>query len=47
MNDENKVNAAINEINKLVDDDVLKNLSNDQLSKLSELINEIQRKLSE
>lgn len=47
MNDEKKVNDAIKEIDNLVNNGVLRNLSNDQLSKLSELINEIQKKLGE
>ncbi|MBR4111245.1 MAG: hypothetical protein IKK43_06150 [Clostridia bacterium] len=47
MNDENKVNEAIKKIDQLIDEGAIQNLSDDQLSKVSELIAEIQKKLSE
>lgn len=46
MDDIKKVDNAIDEINKMLDEGVLQNLSSEQLSKLSELIDEIQKKLS-
>ena len=45
MNDEKKVNDAINEVNKLVSEGTIQNLSDKQLNELSKTIQEIQEML--
>ena len=45
MEDNKNVNDAISEINELVSEGALQNLSDDQLSKVSEMIDEIQKML--
>lgn len=45
MEDKKNINDAISEINELVSEGALQNLSDDQLSKVSEMIDEIQKML--
>lgn len=45
MEDKKNINDAISETNELVSEGALQNLSDDQLSKVSEMIDEIQKML--
>lgn len=47
MEDKKNVNEAISEINELVSEGAVRNLSDDQLAKVSEMIDEIQKMLEE
>lgn len=45
MEDKKNINDAVSEINKLISEGTVQNLSDDQLSKISEMIDEIQKML--
>lgn len=45
MEDKKNVNDAISNLNELISEGALQNLSDDQLSKVSEMVDEIQKML--
>ena len=47
MDEENKINDAVSEINELISEGEIQNLSDDQLEKISELIDDIEKMLEE